>query len=150
MPKTAEKKPLRPAQVQKQKPGREYKMRPRPRVKPPQYKGADKLRGKVALITGGDSGIGRAVAVLYAREGADVALTALPQEHVDAEETRAAVEGEGRKCLIIEGDLAAPEFARTCVERTVKELGHLDVLVHNAAHQNHWKTVEEVPDEEWD
>ena len=133
-----------------EKPGLESELTPRPHYSAPDYRGSGKLRNKVALITGGDSGIGRAVAVLYAREGADVAITALPAEHGDAEETARAIEAEGQRCVIIEGDLSTHEFCRTCIERTVVELGRLDVLVHNAAHQNHWPTLEDVTDEEWD
>jgi NAD(P)-dependent dehydrogenase (short-subunit alcohol dehydrogenase family) len=143
--------PMPPFPEQKlDKPGLESELDPRPRYKAPKYKPAGKLNGKVALITGGDSGIGRAVAVLYAREGADVAITALPAERQDAKETKAAVEAEGRKCVVLEGDLSN---ARTCcdfVERTVDELGRLDVLVSNAAHQNHKPSIEDVDDEEWD
>jgi NAD(P)-dependent dehydrogenase (short-subunit alcohol dehydrogenase family) len=130
------------------KPGLESDLKPRPKYKAPEYRGSDKLKGKVALITGGDSGIGRAVAVLYAREGADVAITALPSERSDAQETRRAVEAEGRRALIIEGDLADRAFSRQCIQRTVEEFGALHILVHNAAHQNHWKTLEEMPDDE--
>ena len=149
--KPQDKEPQPPFPEQKiAKPGLESELTPRPRYTAPHYSGSGKLRGKVALITGGDSGIGRAVAVLYAREGADVAITALPAEHTDAEETRRAVESEGRKAIIIEGDLADRDFSRTCIARTVRELGRLDILVHNAAHQNHWKTLEEMPDEEID
>ena len=132
------------------KPGLESELTPKPRYSAPDYKGSGKLRHKVALVTGGDSGIGRAVAVLYAREGADVAITALPAERQDAEETARAVDAEGQRCVIIEGDLSTHEFCRTCIERTVVELGRLDILVHNAAHQNHWPTLEDVTDEEWD
>jgi NAD(P)-dependent dehydrogenase (short-subunit alcohol dehydrogenase family) len=132
------------------KPGLEAELEPRPKYDAPRYKPADKLVGKVALVTGGDSGIGRAVAVIYAREGADVAITALPAERVDAEETRQAVEREGRRCLVIEGDLTGAEFCRDCVERTVAELGQLDILVSNAAHQNRKENPEDVTDEEWD
>jgi NAD(P)-dependent dehydrogenase (short-subunit alcohol dehydrogenase family) len=121
---------------------------PRPRYKAPDYKGSGKLDGKVALITGGDSGIGRAVAVLYAREGADVAITALPAEHSDAQETKRAVEAEGRRAIIIQGDLAERAFSRQCVRQTVEELGALHILVHNAAHQNHWKKLDDMPDDE--
>jgi NAD(P)-dependent dehydrogenase (short-subunit alcohol dehydrogenase family) len=148
-PQLKEPKPPFPPQ-KLEKPGIESELEPRPRYKAPEYKSAGKLAGKVALITGGDSGIGRSVAVLYAREGADVAITALAAERGDAEETRAAVEGAGRRCVVIEGDLADERFCRTVIERTVRELGHLDVLVHNAAHQNHWKRLEDVPDDEWD
>jgi NAD(P)-dependent dehydrogenase (short-subunit alcohol dehydrogenase family) len=132
------------------KPGIEAKLEPRPKYEAPRYKPAGKLVGKVALVTGGDSGIGRAVAVIYAREGADVAITALPAEKQDAEETRAAIEREGRRCLVIEADLAEPNACRDTVERTVYELGQLDILVHNAAHQNRKQTLEDVNDAEWD
>ena len=149
--KPQEQEPKPPFPEQKiDKPGLESELTPRPKYQAPDYVGAGKLRGKVALITGGDSGIGRAVAVLYAREGADVAITALPAEHCDAEETRRAVEAEGRRCITIEGDLSTRQFCRSCIDQTVKELGRLDVLVHNAAHQNHWKKLEDVRDEEWD
>jgi NAD(P)-dependent dehydrogenase (short-subunit alcohol dehydrogenase family) len=132
------------------KPGLEAELKPRPRYQAPRYKPAGKLEGKVALVTGGDSGIGRAVAVIYAREGADVAITALPDEKVDSAETRRAIEAEGRRCIVIEGDLTDPDVCIDAVERTVAELGHLDVLVHNAAHQNRKETLEDVDDEEWD
>ena len=149
--KPQEKEPQPPFPAQKlEKPGIESELTPRPRFMAPDYKGADKLRGKVALITGGDSGIGRAVAVLYAREGADVAITALPAEHGDAEETKQAIEAEGTRALVLEGDLGDRAFARHCIERTVRELGRLDILVHNAAHQNHWTRLEDMPDEEID
>jgi NAD(P)-dependent dehydrogenase (short-subunit alcohol dehydrogenase family) len=132
------------------KPGIEAKLKPRPKYQAPRYKAAGKLEDRVALITGGDSGIGRAVALLYAREGADVAITALPAERRDADETRRAVEGEGRQCLVIEGDLTSSRVCKKAVERTVKEFGRLDILVSNAAHQNHKKNLEEVDDAEWD
>jgi NAD(P)-dependent dehydrogenase (short-subunit alcohol dehydrogenase family) len=132
------------------KPGLEAELEPRPKYDAPRYQPAGKLVGKIALVTGGDSGIGRAVAVIYAREGADVAITALPAERVDAEETRQAVEREGHRCLVIEGDLTEAEFCRECVEQTVAELGQLDILVSNAAHQNRKENPEDVTDEEWD
>src|SRR4051812_47762519 len=132
------------------KPGIEAELDPKPRYEAPQYKAAGKLEGKVALITGGDSGIGRAVAVLYAREGADVAITALPAERQDAEETRNAVTAEGRRCVIVAGDLVDPEICRKAVEQTVVELGRLDILVSNAAHQNRKESIEDVTEEEWD
>lgn len=146
-PQTKEPQPPFPEQ-KIPKPGLESELAPRPRYKAHQYKGSGKLNGKVALITGGDSGIGRAVAVLYAREGADVAITALPEEHTDAAETQRAVEAEGRRALVIEGDLADRAFSRECVRRTVAEFGALHILVHNAAHQNHWKQLEDMPDDE--
>jgi NAD(P)-dependent dehydrogenase (short-subunit alcohol dehydrogenase family) len=149
--KPQDQEPTPPFPPQKlEKPGIESELEPRPRYYGPDYAPAGKLRGKVAAITGGDSGIGRSVAVLYAREGADVAITGLPEERADSEETKGAVEAQGRRCIIIEGDLADPAFCRHVIDRTVKELGWLDILVHNAAHQNHWKALEEVPDEEWD
>ena len=138
-----------PAQHQ-EKPGLESKITPRPEYQAPLYKGAGKLEDKVAQITGGDSGIGRAVAVLYAREGADVAIVYLPEEQSDAEETRRAVEAEGRRALLIAGDVTRAEFCREAVEQTVEEYGGLDILVNNAAFQQHQKTLEDVSDEQWD
>jgi len=132
------------------KPGLEADLKPRPRYQAPLYKAAGKLQGKAALITGGDSGIGRAVAVLFAREGADVAISYLPAEQTDAEETKKAVEAEGRRCLLLPGDLCDAAFCRDVVERTVHELGKLDVLVSNAAHQNRKQGLEDVTDEEFD
>lgn len=133
-----------------QKPGIESKITPRPRYSAPHYQAAGKLKDKVALITGGDSGIGRAVAVLYAREGADVAITYLPEEQSDAEETKAAVESEGRKALLISGNIENSDFAKKAVEQTVKEFGRLDLLVNNAAFQQHQDSAEEISDEQWD
>lgn len=131
-----------------EKPGLEAKLRPRPRYEAPDYKAAGKLEGKVALVTGGDSGIGRAVAVLYAREGADVAIAYLPQEEKDAQETAEAVRQEGRRVLLLPGDLTDPPFCKEIVERTVAELGKLDVLVNNAAFQQHVTSLEELTDEQ--
>lgn len=140
-------KPPFPAQHQA-RPGIEKRVTPRPRYEAPAYVGAGKLRGKVALITGGDSGIGRAVAVLYAREGADVAIVYLKEEQVDAEETRAAVEAEGQRCLLLPGDVSRASFCVKAVERTVAELGRLDVLVNNAAFQQHQPSLDDVSDEQ--
>jgi NAD(P)-dependent dehydrogenase (short-subunit alcohol dehydrogenase family) len=132
------------------KPGLEKDLEPKPKYEAPRYRAASKLEGKVALITGGDSGIGRAVAVLYAREGADVAITYLPAEQTDAEETKAAIEEEGRRCVLIPGDLTDERFCTKVVEQTVKELGRLDVLVSNAAHQNRKESIAEVTTDEFD
>ena len=133
-----------------EKPGLESRVKPRPRYKAPLYKGSGKLDGKVALITGGDSGIGRAVAVLFAREGADVAITHLPEEKTDAQESKEAIEAEGRKGLVIQGDVRQSEFCRRAIERTVKGFGKLDILVNNAAFQQHQKGLEDLSAEQWD
>lgn len=138
-----------PAQHQR-KPGIESKLKPRPRYEAPSYKGSGKLKNKVALITGGDSGIGRAVAVLFAREGADVAFTHLNAEKSDARETAAAVEAEGRKAYFIAGDLRKPEFARRVVRQTISKLGRLDILVNNAAYQQHQEGLEKLSEAQWD
>ena len=144
-------KPENPLPEQKQpRPGVESEVEPRPQFLAPEYKGSEKLAGKAALITGGDSGIGRSVAVLYAREGADVAIVFLPEERSDAEETAKYVEGEGRKCILIEGDVKSSKFCEKAVEQAVKELGHLDVLVNNAAYQHHRKSLDEITDEQLD
>ena len=145
------KQPVPPFPRQHQKrPGIESEMSPRPRYKAPAYRGADKLKGKAALITGGDSGIGRAVAVLFAREGADVAIVFLPEEARDAAETQRAVEKEGRRCLLCPGDVSSPEFCRTAVAETVAEFGRLDILVNNAAYQKHVAAIEDITDEQWE
>jgi NAD(P)-dependent dehydrogenase (short-subunit alcohol dehydrogenase family) len=131
------------------KPGQEGELELSPLYDAPHYKGSDKLLDKVALITGGDSGIGRSVAVLFAREGADVAITYL-DEHDDAEETKRAVEKEGRRCILLSGDVADPEFCKYAVGRAVDELGGLDILVNNAAFQEHVNSFEELTDEHFD
>ena len=138
-----------PAQHQ-EKPGVEHKLDPRPQYLAPHYRGSAKLEGKVALITGGDSGIGRAVAVLYAREGADVAITHLPEERADADETLRAVEGEGRRCLLLEGDLTDPDVCEDIVQQTLARFGKLDILVNNAAYQQHVDSLEDLTDEQLD
>ena len=130
------------------KPGIEAEIKPRPQYQAPHYRAAGKLEGKRALITGGDSGIGRAVAVLFAREGADVAITYLPEEQIDADETARAIEAEERRCVTIEGDLTDPRFCESVVERAVEELGGLDILVNNAAFQQHQPSLEELDDEQ--
>ncbi len=118
------------------KPGLEADLEPKPHFEAKDYRPAGKLKDKKALITGGDSGIGRAVAVIYAREGADVVINYLPEEQKDADETKRHVEAQGRRCICIPGDLANAEFCKELVERTVDELGGIDILVSNAAHQN--------------
>lgn len=138
-----------PAQHQ-EKPGLEHELEPRPMYLAPHYRGSSKLWGKTALITGGDSGIGRAVAVLFAREGADVAITHLPEEVTDAEETRRAVEREGRRCVLLTADLTNADACNEIVERTVTELGQLDILVNNAAYQQHLGSLAELTDEQLD
>jgi len=125
-------------------------MRPRPEFEAPEYKGSDKLRNLNALITGGDSGIGRAVAVLFAREGANVAITYLPAERKDAETTAEAVMNEGRECLLLEGDLTDHKFCKSIVTETVETFGSLDVLVNNAAFQQHQKTIGDITDEQFE
>ena len=133
-----------------EKPGLEAELKLKPRYEAPHYKGSGKLLDRAALVTGGDSGIGRAVAVLFAREGADVGLVYLPEEQVDAEETRAAVEREGRSAVLIPGDVRDPEFCRRAVGRVVEEFGKLDILVNNAAFQQHQETIEDISDEQFD
>lgn len=132
------------------KPGLESDMEPRPQFLAPHYKGSGKLQNMAALITGGDSGIGRAVAVLYAREGADVALVFLSGEQTDAEETKRYVEKEGRRCLLLPGDLKEYAFCESAVSKTVAEFGKLDILVNNAAFQLHAESLEEITEEHFD
>ncbi|SAI74877.1 short-chain dehydrogenase [Bordetella ansorpii] len=132
-----------------QKPGLEARLDEAPQFLAPGYRGSGKLDGMVALITGGDSGIGRAVAVLYAREGADVAIVYL-DEDTDARETARHVEQEGRRCLTIQGDVRDPAFCREAVARTVKDLGKLDILVNNAAFQEHAESLLDLTDERLD
>lgn len=151
MPRTQQSQPLPPFPRQHMKqPGLESRMKPRPRFEAPNYRAAGKLQDKVALITGGDSGIGRAVAVLFAREGADVAISFLRVEKRDAEETKRAVEAEGRRCLLIPGDVTSRKYCDSLVATTVKKLGRLDILVSNAAHQTRKKSLAQVTDDEFD
>jgi NAD(P)-dependent dehydrogenase (short-subunit alcohol dehydrogenase family) len=141
--KTKEPKQQRPEQKQNRRPGKETEMRPRPKPILPQYKAAGKLEGKVALVTGGDSGIGRAVAIAFAKEGADVAIVYL-DEHEDAQETQRLVRREHRKCLLIPGDIGDEQFCRDCVEQTVHKLSKLDILVNNAAEQHPQKSITDI------
>jgi NAD(P)-dependent dehydrogenase (short-subunit alcohol dehydrogenase family) len=157
MPAAARKKtqqdeqPKSPLPAQKQpRPGIEAEMTPRPEFIAPNYKGAEKLKDKAAIITGGDSGIGRAVAVLYAREGANVAIVHLPVEKKDAAETAKHVEREGRRCITISGDIKDPKFCKRAVDKAKKEFGHLDILVNNAAFQKHQTSLEDITDEQFE
>ena len=134
---------LQPPQRQSQ-PGIEQEMTPEPDAANPRHEGSGKLAGKVALITGGDSGIGRAVAVLFAREGADVAIGHLAEEDLDATETVKLVEAEGRRCVTLPGDVGDEGFCQQAVERTVRELGRLDVLVNNAAEQHTTESITDI------
>ena len=144
-------KPKSPLPPQTQpKPGLDSAMTPEPQYMAPKYKGADKLAGKVAIITGGDSGIGRSVAVLYAREGANVGIVYLPEEQSDAEVVKQAVEAEGQEALLMPGDVSDPKFCRDAVEKTVKKFGRLDVLVNNAAYQETREKFDDVSEEDWD
>jgi len=144
------KRPKNPLPSQEQsRPGIESKIEPRPQFLAPDYKGSEKLKDKVAIITGGDSGIGRSVAVLFAREGADVAIIYL-SEKSDAEETAEYIKREGRRALLIEGDVSDSKFCQKAVEKTVKEYGKLDILVNNAAYQQHQKSIEDVSEVQWD
>ncbi|WP_261663516.1 SDR family oxidoreductase [Deinococcus sp. Marseille-Q6407] len=136
-----------PGQVQPQQPGIEEQMDPKPVYIKEGYKGADKLKGKVALISGGDSGIGRAVAVHFAREGADVAFIYLNEDQ-DADKTAALVEAEGRRVLKLAGDVRDSEFCKSAVEQTVKELGGLNVLVNNAGVQYPQDSLTDIDDEQ--
>ncbi|HEY2498897.1 MAG TPA: SDR family oxidoreductase [Candidatus Angelobacter sp.] len=149
--KAEQKEPKAPFPEQHQAPpGIEAEIDPRPQYKAPLYRGSGKLEDKVALITGGDSGIGRSVAVLYAREGADVAIVFLPEEQEDAQETAEAVEEEGRRCLLISGDVKDPQFCYDAVQQTVDEFGGLNILVNNAAFQQHQESLEDLSEEQWE
>ena len=141
------KKKTMPAQKQTTKPGREHEMTPRPKAEDPQRRGSGKLEGKVALITGGDSGIGRAVAIAFAKEGADVAINYLEEDR-DAKDTRRMVQEHGRKCVLLPGDVGDEKLCRRIVDRTVKELGRLDVLVNNASEQHPQESIEDITAEQ--
>ena len=134
---------------QQPEPGKEGLMNPRPEFRGEDYKAAGKLEGKVAIITGGDSGIGRSVAVLFAREGADVAILYLDQ-HQDADQTRKVVEEQGRTCLTFAGDVADRDVCRKVVDETLAKFGKLDILVNNAAEQHPQKGLEDISEEQWE
>jgi NAD(P)-dependent dehydrogenase (short-subunit alcohol dehydrogenase family) len=132
-----------PEQSQKKQPGKQHKMHPEPEIIRKNYKGSDKLKDKVALITGGDSGIGRSVAVHFAREGADVAIVYLDEDK-DAEETKKLVEKEGRICLLIKGDLKSEKFCKQAVKDCLQSFDKLDILVNNSAMQFAQDTIEDI------
>jgi NAD(P)-dependent dehydrogenase (short-subunit alcohol dehydrogenase family) len=134
---------------QQPEPGKEGEMTPRPEYRGEDYKAAGKLKGKVAIITGGDSGIGRSVAVLFAREGADVAILYLDQ-HQDAEETRRVVEEQGRKCLAFAGDVADRDVCHKVIDETLAKLGKLDILINNAAEQHPQEKLEDISEDQWE
>ena len=140
-------RPQRPRATQSRRPGIESAMRPRPKAKREQRPGSGRLAGKVALITGGDSGIGRAVAIAYAREGADLAVVYL-DEHSDANETKRLVEAEGTRCVLLAGDVGDERFCRDAVSRAVKGLSRLDILVNNAAEQHPQDSIEKISAEQ--
>ncbi|GIQ75561.1 hypothetical protein BraRD5C2_40020 [Bradyrhizobium sp. RD5-C2] len=140
-------KPPYPTQRQPM-PGSTAKMDPRPDHGETSYKGSGRLQGKRAIVTGGDSGIGRAVAIAFAREGADL-LIAYLDEHEDAKEVAAFVEAEGRKVVLVDGDIRSADHCRKIVDRAVRELGGVDILVNNAAHQATFKDLSDISDEEW-
>jgi NAD(P)-dependent dehydrogenase (short-subunit alcohol dehydrogenase family) len=146
----ARKQPESPMPAQHlEKPGRESDLMLAPRFEAPDYKGSGKLKGKVALVTGGDSGIGRAIAVLFAREGADVAIVYL-NEHDDARATKRHVENEGQSCLLIPADVKKSAFCEKAVQKTVDAFGQLDVLVNNAAFQQHMAKIEDIDDAQFE
>lgn len=135
-----------PKQIQRPQPGIETKMDPQPH-QPIDYKGSGKLQDKVALITGGDSGIGRAIAIMYAKEGADVVIAYL-NEHDDADNTKAMIEKEGRKCLLLPGDIKDPSHCEFLIEKTLETFGKLNILIHNAAIQYVQKNIEDISNEQ--
>jgi len=143
----AKEKKLQPPQHQREQPGREHKMKPRPRAEDEKHRGSGKLQDKVAIITGGDSGIGRAVAIAFAKEGADVSVVYL-EEKKDANETKRLVEEHGRKCLLIEGDVGQEQFCRKVVEQTMNEFAKIDILINNAAEQHLQESIEKITEKQ--
>jgi NAD(P)-dependent dehydrogenase (short-subunit alcohol dehydrogenase family) len=145
--KVQEEKELRPPQHQDQQPGFEHEMKPRPKAEDSAYRGSGKLEGKLALITGGDSGIGRAVAIAFAKEGADV-IVAYLNEHQDAKETKSLVEKHGGACTLLAGDIADEEFCRDAIEHALEKSQKLDILVNNAAVQYPQESIEDITSEQ--
>ncbi|MFL0360989.1 SDR family oxidoreductase [Curtobacterium flaccumfaciens] len=135
---------------QQQPPGSDQELTPKADHGEESYRGSGKLTGKRAVITGGDSGIGKAVAIAFAREGADVLISYLPEEEDDAQDTKRWIEEAGRKAVLFPGDVSDPAYCRSVIDQAVSELGGLDVLVNNAAYQMTHETIEEISDEEWD
>lgn len=131
-------------------PGSERELTPKADHGETSYRGCGKLEGKAVVLTGGDSGIGKAVAIAFAREGADLLISYLPEEEEDAQDTARWVREAGRKCVLAPGDLASPEYCRSLIQQAVAEFGKLDVLVNNAAHQMTFESIEDIPDAEWD
>jgi NAD(P)-dependent dehydrogenase (short-subunit alcohol dehydrogenase family) len=138
---------LQPPQHQENQPGSEAEMTPKPRFEGRSHQGSQKLQGKVALITGGDSGIGRAVAIAYAKEGADVIISYL-NEHADADDTKARIEQENRRCLAIAGDLGSESFCQEVIQKVIDEFGQLDILVNNAGEQHPQNSIEDISAEQ--
>jgi NAD(P)-dependent dehydrogenase (short-subunit alcohol dehydrogenase family) len=136
-----------PPQQQGRQPGMETEMNPKPEIIRDSYRGSGKLEGKVALITGGDSGIGRSIAVHFAREGAEVAIVYKPEEQADANDTKGLLEAEGKQCLLLAGDLQDSNFCREVVEKTVQHFGKLNILVNNAAEQHVEQSLEDISEE---
>lgn len=134
---------------QQQPPGREADLRPKADHGETSYKGSGRLSDKVAVITGGDSGIGKAVAIAFAREGADLLVSYLSEDE-DAEDTRRWIEQAGRRCVLVRGDLSSRDHCREVIDRAASEFGRIDVLVNNAAHQMTYEALEDIPDDEWD
>lgn len=135
---------------EQQPPGSDRELSPTADHGEQSYRGSGKLTGKRAVITGGDSGIGKAVAIAFAREGADVLISYLPDEEVDAQDTKRWIEAAGRRAVLLPGDVSDPAYCRSVIDTAVDQLGGLDVLVNNAAYQMTHETIEEISDEEWD
>lgn len=136
-----------PAQKQNQQPGLEAMMNPKAIYEDPEYKGSGKLKNKVAIITGGDSGIGKAVGIAYAKEGAKIAIIYL-NEHEDAKETKRIIEKKGSNCLLIPGDIGEEQFCREVVDKIIKEFGKIDILVNNAGEQHPQNSIEDITDKQ--